>query len=132
MDDMFGDMKGVMPMFSAIMMFAVVQSMFTPTTPAKTLVSITVVGNASQVAGSTEQLSVVGTYSDGSTENITSSATWSSSDNSIATVDAYGVLSAIAAGTATITAFVGLVQTTFGITVTTPASDRIIIDIDWD
>ena len=47
---------------------------------APTLVSIAVTpANATNLVGATQQFTATGTYSDGSTQNITSQATWTSS-----------------------------------------------------
>src|SRR5258708_12494999 len=56
--------------------------------------------------GNLFQLAATGVYSDGSTQNVTSFASWSSSATTIATVNA-GLLTGIAAGTVTITAATG-------------------------
>lgn len=62
--------------------------------------------------GKTLQMSAQGTYDDGSTQNITGSVLWSSSDAS-ATVSASGVLTAVQApGTPTITASKGTISGT--------------------
>ena len=59
----------------------------------------------SVTANSTLQLIATGTYEDATTAVITLSMTWSSSDTSIATVDAAtGLVTGVSAGTATITA----------------------------
>jgi len=42
-------------------------------------------------AGSTQQFRATGTYTDGSTADLTAGVTWSSSDPSVATVDANGL-----------------------------------------
>jgi uncharacterized protein YjdB len=64
--------------------------------------------NGAIVAGFTEQLAAVATYSDNTTQDVTAQVTWSSSDATIATVantqPGHGLLTAIAAGPATITA----------------------------
>jgi len=54
--------------------------------------------------GTQTQLSVTGTYSDGTTSIMTSQVSWSSSDSSKATVDANGLVTAVATGSTTITA----------------------------
>lgn len=51
-----------------------------------------------------EQLSAEVTYEDGTTEDVTTSASWSSSDEGVATVSSGGLVTAVAAGAATITA----------------------------
>lgn len=68
----------------------------------------------------TFQLKLVGTYSDNSTDDITNTATYSSSKDSIASVDKYGLITANGIGTAVITASSedGSKKTTFNVTVT--------------
>ncbi|MGA9061519.1 MAG: Ig-like domain-containing protein [Terracidiphilus sp.] len=84
-----------------------------------TLSSISLSGPASTVAvPSTLQLSAMGTYSDSSQEILTSKATWQSSDTTIATMNASGLLTAVKAGSVTITATMGMVSGTMSITVT--------------
>ncbi|HZW92844.1 MAG TPA: Ig-like domain-containing protein, partial [Candidatus Eremiobacteraceae bacterium] len=71
------------------------------------LVSINVSpGSGDITAGSSIQLTATATYSDGSTQNVTSSALWSSSPSTIATVSA-GLLAGLAQGTTTVTAAEG-------------------------
>ncbi len=55
-------------------------------------------------AGHVLQFSANGTYSDSTTENLTAAVTWSSSDNTVARVDAAGLVTGCAAGSASITA----------------------------
>jgi hypothetical protein len=69
------------------------------------LVSLSVApGRTSIALGETAKFSVAATYSDGTTEDVTGSATWSTLNSSIATVNAGGVASPVAVGTATIVA----------------------------
>jgi len=88
------------------------------------LVSILVGPVAAYIGvGSTEQFSAVGTYSDGSTKTITSSATWTSSDPDIATVDSAGAAkpglgTGVAVGSATITASLSGLSSAGTLTVT--------------
>lgn len=63
--------------------------------------------SATVTAGSSVQFTATGTYTDGSTGNITSLTAWSSSSASVATVNAAGLASAAGPGTATITAASG-------------------------
>ena len=58
------------------------------------------------IAGSTQQLSATANFSDGSQTDVTSSATWTTSNGTAATVNA-GTITAIASGTATLTAASG-------------------------
>jgi uncharacterized protein YjdB len=62
---------------------------------------------ATITAGQTLQLSARGIFSDGSTEDVTSSVTWSSARAAVATVDATGLALGVAVGETTITAAAG-------------------------
>jgi len=87
---------------------------------AASLVSIAVTPtNPSIAAGGTEQFTATGTYSDGSTQNLTNTATWSSSTSAVATISAAGLATGIAAGSTTITATSGSVSGTTSLMVTT-------------
>ena len=65
-------------------------------------IAVTPSGGTATVGGA-RQFTATGTFSDGSTSDITTSATWSSSATGLATIDAAGVATGVAAGTATIT-----------------------------
>jgi hypothetical protein len=87
------------------------------------LVSIAVTpANASTGVGSTQQFTATGTYSDTSTQNLTSTATWSSSTPSIATVSnasgSQGLATGVASGGTTITATSGTINGSTTLTVT--------------
>ena len=83
------------------------------------LVSIAVTpANPFVATGSTEPFTATGTYSDNSTQNLTSSATWSSSNPSVATINASGSASALAKGTSTIQATSGSISGSTTLTVT--------------
>lgn len=62
-------------------------------------------------------------------EGATAELTWSSSDESIAKVDATGTVTAVAKGTATIMASAGGKSGTANVTVTDPSSDKLTITI---
>jgi len=62
-----------------------------------TLTSIAVSGPTSVVAGTTGQFTATGTYSDGTSRTLGSSVSWSSSAPTLATVDAMGKVTAVAA-----------------------------------
>ena len=83
------------------------QSMTTPAvqvTPA-TLASIAVTpANPTIATSGTQQFSATGTFTDGSTEDVSTSTTWTSSSASAATIDGNGLATAHAIGSATITA----------------------------
>lgn len=79
----------------------------------------------SLTAGQSVQFSAVGTYGNGShptTQTITSGVTWNSSNPAVATIDAAGLATTLAAGTTTITAstngFKGPLTASTSITVT--------------
>ncbi len=89
----------------------------TVTVTAATLSSISVSPSAATVAiGGTLGLKATGTYSDGTTVDLTGSAVWSSSDKTIVAVSS-GTISALAAGNATVTASFGGKSGTSAITV---------------
>jgi hypothetical protein len=69
--------------------------------------------------GLTEQLTATGTYTGGTTGNVTSAAVWSTSNNKVASVSATGLVTGVGGGSATITA---AVTETTGTTVTSPAA----------
>jgi len=75
------------------------------------LVSITIEpATVSIVQGTTVQFNATGSYSDGSTKNITTSVTWNSSDASVASVNTSGAAAALKAGATQITASSGNIQ----------------------
>jgi uncharacterized protein YjdB len=100
------------------------------TTPTLSFISITALTNTVN-AGSLLQLTAKGTYSDNSTATLTTQVTWKSSDSTIASVDALGVLTALKSGAVTVTATDGATSGAFGINVTavpvTPASTSVTI-----
>lgn len=76
-----------------------------------TLVSITVSPAKPVVGtGTTVQLAAIGAYSDKSTANLTSSATWTTTDAAKATVSAGGLVTSLATGTADIIAASGSIS----------------------
>jgi len=122
-------------------------------TVTKTLQSIAVTPTAASVAvGATQQFTAIGTYSDGttanitttvnwnssntsvatiaatysdgSTVNITNSVTWSSSNTTTATIAATGLATGLAKGTTNITATLnGITSNTAVLTVTVPSGE---------
>jgi uncharacterized protein YjdB len=74
-------------------------------------------------AGATQQLTVTGTYSDGSTKSLTANATFASDTPATATVSSPGgLVTAVAAGTARITATVSGKSASTSVTVSAPAA----------
>ncbi len=93
-----------------------------------TLKSIAVTaGTTSIPVNGTTQLTATGTYSDGSTQNLTSSVSWTSSSASIVSVSNAGVATGVAAGTATITATSNSVTASISITVTQPVLQTVTV-----
>jgi Bacterial Ig-like domain (group 2) len=91
----------------------------TLTVTAPTLVSIAVKpANPSIATGGTEQFSATGTFSDNSTQNLTSTATWSSQTTSVATIAAGGLATAVGTGMSKIQATSGGVSGSSTLTVT--------------
>ena len=93
----------------------------TLTVTAPVLVSIAVTpANASLAAGQQQQFTATGTYSDGSHQNLTSTATWSSSAPAVATIAAGGMATGVAAGSTVIQATSGSINGSTKLTVTGP------------
>ncbi len=70
------------------------------------LISIAATPNPppSLTLGNTQQFRAIGTYSDGSTSDITSQVTWSSDNTDAATINNSGLATGVASGIANITA----------------------------
>jgi RHS repeat-associated protein len=97
-------------------------STITVTTPAPAITGITIIAQTlTPTAGTTQQLSVSASYSDGSSSDATSLAAWTSSNTAVATVNTTGVLSAIAGGSATVTATVDTFTASAVVTVLAPS-----------
>jgi hypothetical protein len=86
--------------------------------------------NPSIGLGTTVQFTATGTYSDGSTQGQTQSATWASSAPAVATISnaagTKGLATTVAVGTATITASVGGVSASTALTVSGGAANNVI------
>ena len=86
------------------------------------LVSIAVTPQSASIPlGTTQQFQATGTYSDGSTQNLTSSVVWSSNAPTVASISSGGLASGIALGSATIAAASGGITNSTLVTVTPPA-----------
>jgi uncharacterized protein YjdB len=86
--------------------------------PPVTVTSIAVTPpTASIAAGATQQFVATATYSNGTTGNVTTTATWTSSKPTVATV-ASGLATAVAAGSTTLTATLNGINGTATLTVT--------------
>jgi len=89
-----------------------------PGTP-KNFVSIAVTpANLSIPKGAAQQFTATGTYNDGSTQNLTNTATWSSSNASVATINSTGLATGLGNGNSTIQAASGSVAGSTTLTVT--------------
>lgn len=100
---------------------------FTVTTVAPTLQSLTVTpGTASVAAGNVQPFTATGTYTDNSTQDLTSSASWTSSDQEVAFVDGTGNATAIDNGLVVIQAAVGGISGSATLTVTPGQLDAVI------
>jgi len=91
-------------------------------TPA-TLLSIAVIpANPSIANGTSQQFAATGTYTDNSTQPLTTSVNWSSSDTTVASISnatgSNGLASSVGQGSATITATLGTISGSTGLTVT--------------
>jgi hypothetical protein len=92
------------------------------TVSAPALVGVTVAPIQSSLpVGESEQLTATGTFSDGSTQDLTQSATWLSLGSSVASVSLSGDTTANAVGTVTISATSGSLSGSASLTVTPPA-----------
>ncbi len=94
----------------------------TLTVNAVTLVSITVTpANPTLTKGTTQQFTATGTYSDFSTQNLTTSVTWSSSKSAVVSISnaggSKGLAKAKRTGTATIRATLGSISGSTSVTV---------------
>ena len=78
--------------------------------PSRSLVSIAITpANAALLLGTLQQFTATGTYSDHSSQDITDSVTWSSSDISVASIAGGGLATALTLGSVTISATSGSV-----------------------
>jgi Bacterial Ig-like domain (group 2) len=91
------------------------------TVTAAVLSSITVTpANPSISDGTTEQFTATGTYTDGSTQNLTNSVTWRSSNTTVDSINASGLATANGVGTSTIQATSSAVNGSTTLTVMPP------------
>jgi uncharacterized protein YjdB len=71
--------------------------------------------------GTTQSLTATGTYGDGTTEDLTTKVSWTSTNPDVATVDDNGVVTTVSKGSATIRATLDNIQGSTAITVIDPA-----------
>lgn len=92
-----------------------------PKAPAS-LVSISVTPAAPSIqTGSARQFTATGSFSDSTTQDLTSTATWSSSNTAVAIINAAGLATAVALGTTTIAAASGAISGSTTLTITASA-----------
>ncbi len=94
---------GVAVLFLGLAVLAAACGSSSTPTAASSVSSVTVSGTAPAV-GTAAQFTATATLSDGSTMDVTSLASWSSSDTSDVTVSTSGVVTGVAAGSAIVTA----------------------------
>jgi uncharacterized protein YjdB len=78
-------------------------------------------------SGQNQQLNAQGVNGDGTSQDVTSQVTWSSSATNVATVSGSGMVTGVSAGTSTITATLGSVSRTAVATVTAAQLNSIIV-----
>lgn len=88
-----------------------------------TMTSVTVTPTAASLqTGDSQQFAATAKFANGSTANVTSTATWHSSNMSVASVDSSGLATAVAAGAVTISATVSGVSGSTPLTVSVASS----------
>ena len=89
-----------------------------PSDPPPALTEVQVTGqSANLIVGDTQQMTAKATFSSGAPQDVTNSATWSSSNTAVATVAAGGLVTAKASGQAVISAKMSGVSGNFNLTV---------------
>jgi hypothetical protein len=92
----------------------------TVTPPTLNSIAVTPV-NPSITKGATQQFIATGTYSNASTQNLTNSVTWTSSNGTVATISGSGLATGVAAGASSIVATLGSIASPADtLTVTAP------------
>jgi hypothetical protein len=109
--------KRLLSLFSAIFFFGFISLILgcggggssSPSSMTLTGISVTPT-NPSMPVGAAQQFKAIGTYSDGTTNDITTQVIWNSSDSSISTINNSGIATGLAAGTSSITATLGSIS----------------------
>jgi len=91
-----------------------------PSSPTLSSIAITPANPTIDVGG-TEQFKAVGTYSDGSSKDLTSSASWTSASTAVATVNSSGLATAVASGATKISAGLSSISSSTTLRVTPAA-----------
>ena len=98
----------------------------TVTTAAMQSIAVTP-ASPSVLKGQTQQFTATGTYSDSTTQNLTSQVTWASATTSVATITSAGSATAVATGTSTISATLGGISGSTVMTVSAAALQSIVV-----
>src|SRR6266478_3877305 len=122
--DQFSDNKFITPMIANGKVFVgtptsvIVFGLLNGGTPPALLSIAVTPANSSIPNGTTQQFTATGSYSDGSTQNLTNSVTWGSSNTSVATINSAGLATSVGIGTLTVQATSGVVNgsTTLAVT----------------
>jgi hypothetical protein len=94
-------------------------TVLTVTPAALTSIAVTP-ANPSIAKGTTQQFTATGTYTDSTTQNLTSQVTWASATTTVATITAGGLATAVGTGTSTISAKLDGITGSTVLTVTVP------------
>jgi uncharacterized protein YjdB len=117
-------MRVVRILLSALLAVATVSCCDSPTSPSSQIsgppLSVVVTGPDTLQIGQKVPLKAIATYSDGTQQDVTGIATWSSNNPGVCTVDAKGIVTGVAQGVCVITATVHDVSGTHTITVGQP------------
>src|SRR5260370_40315628 len=98
-----------------------IQQLYNLGTGGAVLVSLAVTPvNPSIAKGTTQQFTATGTFSDGSTQNLTNTVTWTSTNTTVATITGSGLATGVAPGSTTMQAALGSVSSSINLTVTPP------------
>ena len=114
--DKFSDNKFITPMIANGKVFVgaptsvIVFGLLKGGTPPALLSIAVTPANSSIPNGTSQQFTATGSYSDGSTQNLTNSVTWGSSNTSVATIDSTGLATAVGTGNTTVSAVSGSVS----------------------
>jgi hypothetical protein len=90
--------------------------------PPKTLTGLSISGSTSVNVGQTAQYTAIATYSDGTSQDLTTGPAWSTSNSSLATITQAGVLTAQAVGTVTVQAVYQTRTAQLSVSLVTPPS----------
>jgi len=108
----------------------VTSNTFVLTVTAAALQSITVTApSSSLIMGLTEQLTATGTFTDSSTQDLSNSVIWTSSNATVATISGTGLLTAVSIGSSNISATKsGVISNIFAFAVIAPTHS---VDLTW-